>query len=111
MSDVCQELQNIKYQTMLLNHNSKIYETTPNTENIEFLENEKESNKSKPWRKLSKAIKLKKLSKYAIHYCKENNLPETKVKELKTYLIQCLERKNFKDKKTLFMIWIKILLK
>ena len=100
MSDVCQELQNIKYQTMLLNHNSKIYETTPNTENIEFfLENEKESNKSKPWRKLSKAIKLKKLSKYAIHYCKENNLPETKVKELKTYLIQCLERKKLQRQK------------
>ncbi len=39
MSETCQELQNIKYQTMLLNHNSKIYETTPNTENIEaFLE-------------------------------------------------------------------------
>ena len=36
MSDVCQELQNIKYQTMLLNHNSKIYESTPNTENIEI---------------------------------------------------------------------------
>ena len=47
MSDVCQELQNIKYQTMLLNHNSKIYESTPNTENIEiFLKNEKESNKN-----------------------------------------------------------------
>ena len=75
MSDVCQELQNIKYQTMLLNHNSKIYETTPNTANIEFfLESEKESNKTKPWRKLSKAIKLKKLSKYAEEYCKENCL-------------------------------------
>ena len=36
MSDVY-KLQNIKYQTMLLNHNSKIYETTPNIDNnIEF---------------------------------------------------------------------------
>ena len=55
MSDVCQELQNIKYQTMLLNHNSKIYEAKPNIDNIEaFLEKEKEANKTKPWSKLSK---------------------------------------------------------
>ena len=49
MSDVCQELQNIKYQTMLLNHNSKIYETKPNIDNIEaFLEKEKEAIKQNP---------------------------------------------------------------
>ena len=37
----CLELKNIKYQTMLLNNNTKIYETTPNTSNIEkFLEKE-----------------------------------------------------------------------
>ena len=100
MSDVCQELQNIKYQTMLLNHNSKIYETTPNTANIEFfLESEKESNKTKPWRKLSKAIKLKKLRKYSEEYCKEHDLPESKVPELKKYLIQCLERKKLQRQK------------
>ena len=100
MSDVCQELQNIKYQTMLLNHNSKIYETTPNTANIEFfLENEKESNKKKPWRKLSKAIKLKKISKYAEEYCKENDLSVSKIKDLKTYLIECLERKKLQRQK------------
>ena len=72
MSETCQELQNIKYQTMLLNHNSKIYETTPNTENIEiFLENEKASNKSKPWSKLSKASKLKKIVDYVTEYSNE----------------------------------------
>jgi len=105
MSDVCQELQNIKYQTMLLNHNSKIYESTPNTENIEiFLRNEKESNKSKPWSKLSKSTKLKKISQYLITYSEEKNLNEAQTKELKIYLIKCLEEKNYKDKKTLFMI-------
>ena len=30
MSDECMELKNIKYQTMLLNNNSKISETKPN---------------------------------------------------------------------------------
>ena len=30
MSDECMELKNIKYQTMLLNNNSKIFETKPN---------------------------------------------------------------------------------
>ena len=95
MSDVCQELQNIKYQTMLLNHNSKIYESTPNTENIEiFLRNEKESNKNKPWSKLSKASKLKKISQYVMTYSEEKKLNEQQTKELKSYLLKCLERKK-----------------
>ena len=48
---------------MLLNHNSKIYDSKPNIDNIEaFLEKEKEANKKKPWSKLSKASKLKKIS-------------------------------------------------
>ncbi len=100
MSDVCQELQNIKYQTMLLNHNSKIYESTPNTENIEiFLRNEKESNKNKPWSKLSKAIKLKKISQYVITYSEEKKLNEEQTKELKSYLLKCLERKKLQRQK------------
>ena len=75
MSDVCQELQNIKYQTMLLNHNSKIYEAKPNIDNIEaFLEKEKEANKTKPWSKLSKASKLKKISEYVVEYSKQKSL-------------------------------------
>ena len=100
MSDVCQELQNIKYQTMLLNHNSKIYEYTPNTENIEiFLKNEKESNKNKPWSKLSKASKLKKITNYAMTYSKENNLTNKETEELRTYLLKCLERKKLQRQK------------
>ena len=48
----CLELKNIKYQTMLLNNNTKIYETTPNTNNIEkFLEKELEANNNKQWTK------------------------------------------------------------
>ncbi len=100
MSDVCQELQNIKYQTMLLNHNSKIYESTPNTENIEiFLRNEKESNKNKPWSKLSKSSKLKKINQYVITYSEEKKLNEEQTKELKIYLLKCLERKKLQRQK------------
>ena len=100
MSDVCQELQNIKYQTMLLNHNSKIYESTPNTENIEiFLRNEKESNKNKPWSKLSKASKLKKINQYVMTYSEEKKINEQQTKELKSYLLKCLERKKLQRQK------------
>ena len=100
MSDVCQELQNIKYQTMLLNHNSKVYEPKPNVDNIEFfLENEREANKDKPWSKLSKAYKLKKISEYVIDYTKENNYTEEQSKTLESYLIECLNRKKLQRQK------------
>ena len=46
----CLELKNIKYQTMLLNNNTKIYETTPNTSNIEkFLELESKMSGKTKW--------------------------------------------------------------
>ena len=100
MSDECMELQNIKYQTMLLNHNSKIYDTKPNIDNIEaFLEKEKEANKKKPWSKLSKASKLKKISEYVIQYTDENKLNEEQSVELKKYLSQCLNRKKLQRQK------------
>ena len=85
---------------MLLNHNSKIYETTPNTENIEvFLENEKASNKSKPWSKLSKAAKLKKIVDYVTEYSNEKKLTKTETSNLKEYLLKCLERKKLQRQK------------
>ena len=100
MSDVCQELQNIKYQTMLLNHNSKIYEAKPNIDNIEaFLEKEKEANKTKPWSKLSKASKLKKISEYVVEYSKQKNLTKKQTDELQGYLTQCLNRKKLQRQK------------
>ena len=100
MSEICQELQNIKYQTMLLNHNSKIYAAKPNIDNIEaFLEKEKEANKKKPWSKLSKASKLKKISEYVIQYTDENKLNEEQSVELKKYLSQCLNRKKLQRQK------------
>ena len=69
MSDECMELKNIKYQTMLLNNNSKIFETKPNVSNIEkFLRDEKEINKNKPWSKLSKGTKIKLILNFSEEY-------------------------------------------
>jgi len=100
MSETCQELQNIKYQTMLLNHNSKAYESQPNVDNIEFfLASEKEASKKKPWSKLSKASKLTIINEYALAYCKEKKIDDILYKELKKYLGQCLNRKKIQRQK------------
>ena len=100
MSETCQELQNIKYQTMLLNHNSKAYESQPNVDNIEFfLASEKEACKKKPWSKLSKASKLKKINEYSVLYCTEKKIEIDKCKDLKKYLEKCLNRKKIQRQK------------
>jgi len=100
MSETCQELQNIKYQTMLLNHNSKAYESQPSVDNIEFfLSSEKEASKKKPWSKLSKASKLKKINEFVTSYCKEKKIDDGLYNELKKYLGQCLNRKKIQRQK------------
>ena len=100
MSDECVELKNIKYQTMLLQNSIKIYETTPNTENIEqFLEKEKQLNKTKPWNKLNKFSKLQKLNQYCKEYGDENKLNESEIKDMMKYLTSCLERKKLTRQK------------
>tara|TARA_B100000963_G_scaffold207068_1_gene180337 strand:- start:3793 stop:4302 length:510 start_codon:yes stop_codon:yes gene_type:complete len=96
----CLELKNIKYQTMLLNNNTKIYETTPNTSNIEkFLERELEANNNKPWTKLGKGTKLKKINEFIIKYSVEKKYNEEQKKKLKRYLLSCLERKKLQKTK------------
>jgi len=96
----CLELKNIKYQTMLLNNNTKIYETTPNTSNIEnFLEKELEANNNKQWTKLGKGAKLKKINEYINIYAIEKKYNEEQKKKLKRYLLSCLERKKLQKTK------------
>ena len=96
----CLELKNIKYQTMLLNNNTKIYETTPNTSNIEkFLEKELEATINKPWTKLGKGTKLKRINEYVISYSKEKEYNEDQTKKLKRYLMNALERKKLQKLK------------
>ena len=102
MSDECMELKNIKYQTMLLNNNSKIFETKPNVLNIQqFLDNEKELNKNKPWSKLSKGTKIKLVTKFADEYQEKNNITDEQKINLIDYLKLCLERRKLNKKQDL----------
>ena len=96
------ELKNIKYQTMLLNNNSKIFETKPNVLNIEkFLDNEKQINKNKPWSKLNKGTKIKLVTKYAEEYQEKNKITDEQKKNLIDYLKLCLERRKLNKKQDL----------
>jgi len=96
------ELKNIKYQTMLLNNNSKIFESIPNITNIEkFLTKDKEVNKNKPWSKLNKGTKIKLLTNFANDYQEKNEINDKEKKQLIQYLKQCLERKKLNKKQDL----------
>ena len=102
MSDECMELKNIKYQTMLLNNNSKIFEPIPNISNIEkFLLDEKEINQNKPWSKLNKGTKIKLIHSFAEEYIKKNEFNDNQKKDLIDYLKRCLERKKLNKKQDL----------
>ena len=82
MPEECAELQNIKYQTMLLNSNSKIVSTKKNSENLDdFLQKEKAQNKSKPWSKLGRSTKLKKLDDFVARFAIEKNINEEEKKQ------------------------------
>ena len=95
MSDECMELQNIKYQTMLLNGNSKVVSNKKDTGNIsDFLNKEKALNKDKPWSKLGKHLKIKLLFAYVDTFCSDNKCNNMEKADLKKYLARCLERKK-----------------
>ena len=95
MSEECQELKNIKYQTMLLNNNSKIVSTKANSDNLDdFLKKEKAQNKNKPWSKLGRSTKLKKINHFVTHFATENKLTTPDKKRLHTYLNDSLDRKK-----------------
>jgi len=95
MSEECQELKNIKYQTMLLNNNSKIVSTKANTDNLDdFLQKEKDKNKNKPWSKLGRSMKLRKLTHFVTHFAIENKLSNPDKKRLHVYLNDSLDRKK-----------------
>ena len=95
MSDECVELKNIKYQTMLLNGNNKIDSVKKNSDNLlDFLDKESKLNVKKPWNKLGKGNKIKKLQDFADKYCSEHKFYKSKRESLKEYLIKCLERKK-----------------
>lgn len=95
MSDECLELQNIEYQTMLLNSNNKIVSTKENTDNIDhFLDNEMQNSHNKPWNKLGNHIKSKIFDDFVETTSIENNYDDKTKLELREYLKKCTERKK-----------------
>jgi len=95
-TNVCQELKNIKYKTMLLNGVS-LHETKSSNDlsNLDkFLENEKNNNVNEPWCKLNKTIKMKKLQEYVATYKEENELSDDEGETLLTFLKDCIDRKK-----------------
>ena len=95
MPEECVELQNIKYQTMLLNNNSTVMSSRTDTEQLgDYLTKESEENKKKSWSKLGKSSKMKKLSSFINQYVIQHNLSKQDKQELRRYLLVCMERKK-----------------
>jgi hypothetical protein len=95
MSNDCIELENIKYQTMLLNSNSNIVSVTTDTKNIdEILNQEMESNKKMQWNKLNKSNKLVLLKSFSSDHCKDKNYNKEIEDILIDFLTVSLERKR-----------------
>ena len=101
----CQELKNIKYKTMLLNGNSSKMENTncSKSENVDsYLDNDMEQTKNKPWSKLDKTIKIKKMEEFVESTLRhKNNLDESETKTLKQYLVDCFDNKKLQSMKDL----------
>jgi hypothetical protein len=95
MSEQCVELQNIEYQTMLLNNNNKVVSNKQNSDDIEqFLTNEKQNSYYKPWNKLGNHIKIKILTQYIETLCEEMNYTDEQKKDLLQYIKTCIHRKK-----------------
>ena len=100
MTDDCIELKNIKYQTMLLNNNSKIDSEKQDTIDIDkLLETDKKLNKSKPWSKIGKSIKSKKIKLFIKSFSIENKLKPEQIIKLTSYLMISLEKKKLQRTK------------
>lgn len=95
MSEECLDLKNIKYQTMLLNGNSKIDSDKSNTLNVDDLLNQETSNnKKKPWNKLGQTERRKKVDFFIKSFS-----PKSKQPALNIYLNKCLKNKKLQRTK------------
>ena len=99
--DECIELKNIEYQTMLLNKNSSSSnaELRPkNSNNISLkdvnamLETEKGENKLS-WSRLTKTNRIKKIYDYVDVLKDKHELESQDVKDIKSYIKKCFDRK------------------
>ena len=96
-------LANAKYKS-IIPQTSSFNDLTYNAID-EILENETQKNKSDPWNKLDKTVKIQKLHDFAERYGKEHSLPVKDIKSLKMYFNECLN--NSKLQKTKDIIYDK----
>jgi hypothetical protein len=77
----------------------------PNIEEVNYdtmdaiLEKEKQHNKTEPWSKLDKIIKIQKLHQYAEKYGREHTFPAKDIKLLKTFFAECLVKNKLNKTK------------
>jgi hypothetical protein len=57
-----------------------------------LLEKEKIHNKTEPWNKLDKTVKIQKLHSFAERYGREQGLPVKDIKSLKIFFVECLDK-------------------
>uniref|UniRef100_A0A6C0I7J1 Uncharacterized protein n=1 Tax=viral metagenome TaxID=1070528 RepID=A0A6C0I7J1_9ZZZZ len=95
-SNVCNELNSIKYKSMLINGSSwNEPKSASNLTNLDkFLENEKISNSNEPWSKLDKTAKTRKLLSFAEKYKTEQNLSDAEYSKLVAFFKECLDKKK-----------------
>lgn len=89
--------ENIKYQNILLSPNNKEYYgdySMKKFDEIVSIQNDNHHTSGKPWSKLDKITKIKKLEQYIKDYVEENHLSKLKEQQLYKYLRECLDRKK-----------------
>lgn len=99
--DTRNELNNMKYKTLLLNGTSSqdIKNNTHVTKLDSFLENEKQNSTNEPWCKLNKTIKTKKLEEFVVLYEEKHNLNKEESSLLLSFLKDCIDRKKLQKVK------------
>lgn len=90
----------LKYKSIYLNNNygnnTEKEKDSCNMDIIDnFLEKEKQSNKSQPWNKLNKIDKIDKLNSFCERFSEENSFSESNKENLYNYLIKALDQKKF----------------
>lgn len=98
-NQICQELANLKYKTMLLtgtqNQNNDLVNKNIDISNIDIiLNNDHERSKKEPWSKLDQTIKIQKIMEYSKKMCIEHKLNHDEHKNLNEYLLSALRTKR-----------------
>lgn len=94
----CQELKNIKYQTMLQNskNNVLLKNITDDLSNCNLFNNINENddnNLNISWNKLDKSKKMKKINEYIEQISKKYKLSQNEIETLKSYLSSIIDKK------------------